>query len=213
MKSTLNYDKYLRISWFGKPRRHVVIVTKYFCPGHWTRARHALAVLGLAIPWKQLFMRNPEIFVRESATISATSEDNAVVNNHIPSPAGSQLYFEAYFSSFKMSSHETLICINFHFDEAIPHLCQFEETFANHRHVQVTFSLTHATQHPAKSFLPMFLPVLCLLHITVPKPNKLDTNFTEPLSEWNPNRVAWTESQFRLVPIFSLFHLEIKFRF
>lgn len=145
--------------------------------------------------------------------MSATSEDNAVANNHISSPAGSQLYFEAYFSSFKMSSHETLICINFHFDEAITHLGQFEETFANHRHVQVTFPFTHATQHPAESFLPMFLPFLGLLYITVPKADELDTNFTETLSEWNPNRVARAESQFRLEPIFSLFHLEIKFRF
>lgn len=111
-----------------------------------------------------------------------------------------------------MSSHETLVCVNFYFDESIAHLCEFEEAFANHGHIHVAFAFTQVTQHPTESLLPMFLQALHFLPITVPKPDELDTNFTETLPERNPNRVARTEPQFRLEPIICLLHLEVKFR-
>ena len=74
---------------------------------------------------------------------TTASENDPVVDNHHPSPAGSQLYFEAYFSPFKMSTNKRLVCVNFDFNIAVSHLCEFEETLADHGHIKIAFSLTH----------------------------------------------------------------------
>lgn len=112
-----------------------------------------------------------------------------------------------------MSSNKSFVCVNFYFDKTIACLRKFEETFANHSHIYVSFGFTQITQNPAESFLPMFLPVLSFLPITVPKADELDTNFTETFTKWNPNRVARAQPQFRLETVVGFFHLEVIFRF
>lgn len=147
--------------------RHIVKVTKYLRPGHGTCTRHALAMFMLSVLGEQLFTRYSKILIRKRTSIPATSENYPVIDNHDARPAGSQFYFKAYFMTFKIFTNKRLICIYFHFNEAVSRLCKFEETVADFGHVQIAISLTDTAENPTKTLLPTFLPSLHFLFVAV----------------------------------------------